>query len=80
MEGITRATGRKSAVHLVLLQIYIVLKEYPAPLYWLDLPRDTAFLTEEKHAGIYRDGEEHKRLPTSTTKISLPPNQSSFLD
>ena len=50
------------------------------PLYWLDLPRDTAFLTEEMHAGIYLDGEELKRLPTSTTKISLPPNQSSFLD
>ena len=48
------------------------------PLYWLDLPRDTAFLTEEKHAGIYRDGEELKRLPHLRHKIP-PPNQSSFL-
>lgn len=48
------------------------------PLYWLDLPRDTAFLTEEKHAGIYRDGEELKRLPTSTTKsASLQINHHS---
>lgn len=48
------------------------------PLYWLDLPRDTAFLTEEKHTGIYRDGEELKRLPTSTTKsASLQINHHS---
>ena len=47
------------------------------PLYWLDLPRDTAFLTEEKHAGIYRDGEELKRLPTSATKSPLQINHHS---
>ncbi len=47
------------------------------PLHWLDSPRDTAFLTEEMHAGIYRDGEELKRLPTSATKSPLQINHHS---
>lgn len=38
------------------------------PVYRLDLLRDTSFLTEEMHASIYRDGEELKRLLSSTTK------------
>ena len=71
MEGITRATGRKSAVHLVPLQSYIALKEYPAPFTGL------IRLTEEMHAGIYRDGEELKRLPTSATKSPLQINHHS---
>ena len=51
-----------------LSKIYIALKECSETLYWLDLLRDTSFLTEEMHTGIYRDGEELKRLLTSTTK------------
>lgn len=51
-----------------LSKIYIALKECSETLYRLDLLRDTSFLTEEMHASIYRDGEELKRLPTSTTK------------
>ncbi len=51
-----------------LSKIYIALKECSETLYWLDLLRDTSFLTEEMHASIYRDGEELKRLLTSTTK------------
>lgn len=51
-----------------LSKIYIALKECSETLYWLDLLRDTSFLTEEMHAGIYRDGEELKRLLPSTTK------------
>lgn len=52
----------------LLSKIYIALKECSETLYWLDLLRDTSFLTEEMHTGIYRDGEELKRLLTSTTK------------
>lgn len=51
-----------------LSKIYIALKECSETLYWLDLLKDTSFLTEEMHASIYRDGEELKRLLTSTTK------------
>ena len=55
-----------------LSKIYIALKECSETLYWLDLLKDTSFLTEEMHASIYRDGEELKRLLTSTTKtVSL---------
>ena len=41
-----------------LSKIYIALKECSETLYWLDLLKDTSFLTEEMHASIYRDGEE----------------------
>ncbi|WP_298083795.1 hypothetical protein [uncultured Akkermansia sp.] len=51
------------------------MKGKSGPLYRLDLLRDISFLTKEMHAGIPRDGEELKRLPTSTTKNSLSPNQ-----
>lgn len=55
-----------------LSKIYIALKECSETLYWLELLKDTSFLTEEMHASIYRDGEELKRLLTSTTKtVSL---------
>ena len=55
-----------------LSKIYIALKECSETLYWLDLLKDTSFLMEEMHASIYRDGEELKRLLTSTTKtVSL---------
>lgn len=61
-----------------LSKIYIALKECSEPLYWLDLLRDTSFLTEEMHASIYRDGEELKRLLTSTTK-RLPGKSRAIL-
>lgn len=51
-----------------LSKIYIALKECSETLYWLDLLKDTSFLTEEMYASIYRDGEELKRLLTATTK------------
>ena len=55
-----------------LSKIYIALKECSETLYWLDLLKDTSFLMEEMHASIYRDGDELKRLLTSTTKtVSL---------
>ncbi len=57
------------------LQICIALKGKSGPLCRLDLLRDISFLTKEMHAGIPRDGEELKRLPTSTTKNSLSLNQ-----
>lgn len=51
-----------------LSKIYIALKECSETLSCLDLLRDTSFLTDEMHASIYRNGEELKRLLTSTTK------------
>lgn len=53
-----------------LSKIYIALKECSETLYWLDLLKDNSFLTQEMHANIYQDGEELKRLPTSTTKTT----------
>lgn len=61
-----------------LSTICIALKECSEPLYWLDLLKDTSFLTEEMHAGIYRDGEKLQRLLTSITKtVSRQINNNS---
>lgn len=54
-----------------LSKIYIALKECSETLYWLDLLKGNSFLTQEMHASIYRDGEELKLLPTSTTKTTF---------
>ncbi|MBS6781248.1 MULTISPECIES: four helix bundle protein [unclassified Akkermansia] len=51
-----------------IFKIHIALKECSETLYWLDSLKDTFFVTEEMHAGIYRDGEALKSLFTSNKK------------
>ena len=51
-----------------LSKIYIALKECNETLYWLELLKETDFLTDEQFKSIYDDCEELKKLLMSTTK------------
>ena len=68
-----------------IFKIHIALKECSETLYWLDSLKDTFFVTEEMHAGIYRDGEakplhvQQKIAPNQEELSTLPP-QAFLLD
>ena len=51
-----------------LSKVYIAYKESNETLYWLDLLRDTDYLSDIQHQSIYTDGEELKRILASITK------------
>ncbi len=51
-----------------LSKVYIALKECSETLYWLELLKDTDFITAEQFDSVYRDCEELKKMLTSTTK------------
>ena len=51
-----------------LSKIYIALKECNETLYWLELLKETDFLTDEQFKSIYDDCEELKKLLMSTIK------------
>ena len=51
-----------------LAKIYISLKECSETLYWLDLLRDTDYLTEEEYHSISADCIELRRMLSATTK------------
>jgi four helix bundle protein len=51
-----------------LNKIYIALKECSETLYWLELLKETGFLTEKEFKSIYAECEELEKMLTSTTK------------
>jgi len=51
-----------------LNKIYIALKECSETLYWLELLKNTDFLTEKEFTSIYSECEELEKMLTSTTK------------
>ena len=51
-----------------LAKIYIALKECSEALYWLDLLYETDYLTAEEYRSIQADGEELRKMLSSTTK------------
>ena len=51
-----------------LSKIYIALKECSETLYWLELLRDTDYLTAEQAASLMQDCTELRNMLSSTTK------------
>jgi four helix bundle protein len=51
-----------------LSKVYIALKECAETLYWLELLKDTEYLTAKQFHSIYQDCEELKKMLTATTK------------
>jgi len=51
-----------------LSKLYISLKECSETLYWLELMRETDYLTEEQYLSLHRDCEELKKMLSSSTK------------
>ena len=51
-----------------LSKVYIALKECSETLYWLELLKETEFLTQEQFDSVYHDCEELKKMLTATTK------------
>ena len=66
------AFGRKE----FLSKMYIAFKESNETLYWLDLLRETDYLTESEHLSISGDCTELRRMLASITK---PTREKSFL-
>lgn len=51
-----------------LSKVYIALKECAETLYWLELLKETDYLTAEQYTSLYQDCEELKKMLTATTK------------
>ena len=51
-----------------LAKIYIALKECSETLYWLELLRETDYLTQSEYASMYSDCDELRKMLSSTTK------------
>lgn len=51
-----------------LAKLYIALKECAETLYWLELLRDTDFLSEQEFRSIYKDCLELKKMLSASTK------------
>ena len=51
-----------------LSKVYIDLKECSEALYWLELLKDTDYITTEQFDSVFRDCEELKKMLTATTK------------
>ena len=49
-------------------KIYIALKECSETLYWLELLRDTDYLTQEEFLSLHDDCETLRRMLSATTK------------
>ena len=60
----TTAISRKD----FLSKIYIALKECSETQYWLELLRDTDYITEEMFVSIQNDCEELRKMLSSSTK------------
>ena len=60
----TTAISRKD----FLSKIYTALKECSETQYWLELLRDTDFITEEMFDSMQKDCEELRRMLSSSTK------------
>lgn len=53
-----------------LNKIYIALKECSETLYWLGLLKDTDYISVEQYESLQRDGEEIRKMLSSTTKTT----------
>lgn len=53
-----------------LAKVYIALKECAETIYWLELLRETDFLTEGEFVSIVNDCQELRRILTATTKTT----------
>ncbi len=51
-----------------LSKLYIALKECLETLYWLELLKETDFLTQEQYLSLYNDCEELRKMLSSATK------------
>ena len=51
-----------------LAKVYIALKECAETKYWIELLRETDYLTEEQFRSIWNDCEEIRKMLSSTTK------------
>ena len=51
-----------------LSKLYIALKECSETLYWLELMKETEYLTEEQFQSLHRDCEELRKMLSSSTK------------
>ena len=49
-------------------KVYIALKECVEAKYWIELLRETDYLTEEQYRSIWTDCEELRKMLSSTTK------------
>lgn len=49
-------------------KVYIALKECAETMYWLELLRETDYLTAEQYKSIQSDAIELRRILTATTK------------
>ena len=53
-----------------LSKTYIAFKEVSEALYWLDLLRETDYLTIQEYESIHSDAEELRKLLSSITKTT----------
>ena len=51
-----------------LAKIYIALKECMETLYWLELLKETKYITAKEFESIYSDCEEIRKILSSSTK------------
>ena len=51
-----------------LSKLYIALKECLETLYWLELLKDTDFLTQEQYLSLYNDCEELRKMLSSAAR------------
>ena len=51
-----------------LAKVYIALKECSEALYWLELLRETDYLSQAEYDSIYSDCDELRKMLSSTTK------------
>ena len=49
-------------------KVYVVLKECAETQYWLELLRDTGYMTDEQYDSIEADAAEIRRILTATTR------------
>ena len=56
-----------------LNKVYIALKECSETLYWLELLKETEYLTDTMYQSLNRDCVELKRMLSATTKTMKEP-------
>lgn len=49
-------------------KLYIALKETAETLYWLELLRNTGYLTEKQYRSMFHDADELRKLLSASTK------------
>ena len=51
-----------------LSKVYVALKEVMETLYWLEILKETDYLSDEQYLSLQADAEELRRMLSSTTK------------